>query len=176
MDTAKRTLKALKKWGIEARPLRGQKGNSWIRRWKRTFLVPVSRKIAKESLYGQFFHTFSFKLTPAVEGDAARQKYRNATDKDIVVFFWEGFPSFQVIECHVKKPMSVRRLEFLRDLQQSFADIHVTGSGLDWTFCVTHEPDCGPYFSKPPKNWRARLTERSIRKKLGPKMLGYLNE
>lgn len=174
MNLSHKTLRILNKWGVKTRLLKPREKQLWIRKWKRAFLVPIPKRISNKSIYGQFFHTFSYGLTPCLENKPALKAYSKQKLNIWTVLLWDGDPE-RVYICSSKTLPTPKQLEKLRDTQQSFADIHLTSPDLKWTFCITHESECGPYFSQPSEGWRSKLSINAIKRKLGPKTIAYLN-
>jgi hypothetical protein len=174
LNRNQKTLEILKKWGIKARLLNPQEKKLWIRKWKRAFLVSVPRKIIKESIYGQYFHTFSYGLTPCFEKSSALKAYSKQKITNWTILLWDGHPE-RVLTCGENRLPTIKQLGKLCDVQESFADIYLTAPDFQWTFCLTHEPECGPYFSQHTKGWRSKLSINVIKRKIGPRMIAYLN-
>lgn len=174
MNSSQKTLRILNKWGVKTRLLNHREKQLWIRKWKRAFLVPIPKRISSKSIYGQFFHTFSYGLTPCLENRLALKTYSKQKQNTWTILLWDGDPE-RVIVCSSKALPTSKQLEKLRDIQESCADIHLTSTDLKWTFCITHESECGPYFSQPFEGWRSKLNIDAIKRKLGPKTIDYLN-
>jgi hypothetical protein len=175
LNSTQKTLEILNKLSVKVRLLDNREKRPWLRKWKRAFLVPVPKKLCRKSIYdGEYFATFYYALTPCLKKKGAVKVYSKQREKDWIIHIWDGYPE-RVIACQGKILPTLKQLEKIRDLQHAFADIYITPTDLRWTFCITHEPECGPYYSQPPKGWRSKLNINTIKRKIGSRMIAYLN-
>jgi len=90
---------------------------------------------------GYLWHMFSFSHAHAMEGrDASSEFDATKKCKSILLCSWEdkGY-----VLSHTYK-LKAETLDL-------FTDVIVTAANFAWTYCKTHESDCGPYFYRPKK-------------------------
>jgi hypothetical protein len=175
LNDTQKTLEILNNLNIKVLLLNARKKRLWLRKWKRVFLVPISRKICRKSIYdGEYFATFYYALTPCSKKKGAIKIYSKQREKDWIIHIWDGYPE-RVMACQGKTLPTSKQLEKIRDLQHSLADIYISPTDLRWTFCITHEPECGPYFSQLPKGRRSKLNIKEIKRRIGSRMIAYFN-
>lgn len=90
---------------------------------------------------GYLWHLFSYSHAHAIEGkDASAEFDATKKCKSILLCNWDE--SGYVLS-HTYK-LKAETLE-------KFTDVIVTSANFGWTYCKTHEADCGPYFYRPKK-------------------------
>ena len=90
---------------------------------------------------GYLWHLFSFSHAHATEGREASDEF-DATKKckSILLCNWEQ-----------KGYVLMHTYKLKSDTLKKFTDVSVTSANFAWTYCKTHEIDCGPYFYRPKK-------------------------
>jgi hypothetical protein len=113
----------------------------WVKRMTPGF---ADEKNVREHCLGEgcyLWHLFSFSHAHAIEGKEAFAEF-DATKKckSILLCNWDekGY-----VLSHTYK-LKAETLE-------KFTDVIVTSANFAWTYCKTHEYDCGPYFYRPKK-------------------------
>jgi hypothetical protein len=87
------------------------------------------------------WHLFSFSHAHAVEGSEASAEF-DATKKCKSILLCSYEEKGYVLS-HTYK-LKAETLEL-------FTDVIITSANFAWTYCKTHEMDCGPYFYRPKK-------------------------
>ena len=109
------------------------------------YVEPASLSMARDVCYtseqngrGYLWHIFSYGLTPSMEGDVAREQYKQLCATDYYVYFEEFGQCYRVWG---------DRLPDL-DAIEELPDTYVVSGSLDWIYAHTHEDGgMGPYLS-----------------------------
>ena len=115
--------------------------NEWVKRMMPSF---ADEKRVRAHCLGEgcyLWHLFSYEHVKAVEGDEALQTF-DATKKckSILLCNWEN-KGYVLLHTYKLKAQTLEK----------FADVIVTSANFAWTYCKTHEENCGPYFYRPIK-------------------------
>lgn len=86
---------------------------------------------------GYLWHVFSWGKRKCFSGDKAVEVFNNRKKKHCYVFFQRSNEALLLDDANDLN---------LRDLAEE-SDIYVVDKDFKWTFVVTHEESCGPYFS-----------------------------
>lgn len=107
--------------------------------WERVFAGGLDADEKENIHFEQFsWHIFSFKRTPCLSGKQAVEAFQQEEKKACYIFYQQyDFASFIADAAHLTA-------EDLEDEQ----DIYIVDMDFKWTYVVTHESQCGPYFVK----------------------------
>ena len=123
--------------------------NAFKRQWLRCFAknVPQAQLARYVDGYGHgdcLWHVFSWELLPKsayLTGDAARKAYDGAKKTNVLI--WEPYEGTGV-SAHCPEEY---RTSAGPDGRTEIVIMEKNGA---WTYIKTHEPDCGPFFFRPP--------------------------
>lgn len=113
----------------------------WVKRMTPSFAD--ERKARMHCLADGCFlwHLFSYSHAHAIDGEAASAEF-DATKKckSIMLCNWDE-----------KGYVLLHTYKLKAETLEKFTDVIVTSANFAWTYCKTHESDCGPYFYRPKK-------------------------
>ncbi len=116
---------------------------AWDNRFGR--LVTRAQKNRVYNYSDQFrWHLFSFELLPALAGNDARRAFFSVPKNTLWVFFQEGDQAYRLENARRLKASDLDALHALASLDE--ADVYIFDPQNDWTYVLTHESNCGPYF------------------------------
>ena len=98
----------------------------------------LGKHVLSEGNY--LWHIFSWKLTPCLEGDAARKALAALPAGKVYLFYegkWNDLPYVKPVE-----------LPLPGDFFDSLHDVYLVDKDFTWTYVHTHEAACGPYFCR----------------------------
>jgi hypothetical protein len=112
--------------------------------WDELFASMVSeqsKKLVKQYNDQYKWHLFSFDLLDALKLDDARRAFDTIGKDTVYLFFQYAEESFFIKNASLLK---ANDLDF--DSVMDKADIYVFDPVEKWTYVLTHEKSCGPYF------------------------------
>ncbi len=109
-------------------------------RWREVYAAELQSRTGAWVHRGYDWHVFSYCFCECVSGPKAKRELevRLPTTAGTLVFSDAG---------NRKQWGAVGQLTSYSALD-SLVDVIVAAEDLSWTFAVTHERDCGPYFSR----------------------------
>jgi hypothetical protein len=131
--------------GLEFRKMGKREYERYRAEWlKRMIPGFADEKKAREHCLGEgcyLWHLFSFSYAHAVEGKAASDEFDSTKKcKSILLCNWDE-----------KGYVLSHTYKLKAEILEKFTDVIVTSANFAWTYCKTHESDCGPYFYRPKK-------------------------
>ncbi len=116
---------------------------AWDNRFGR--LVTRAQKNRVYNYSEQFrWHLFSFGLLPALAGNDARRAFFSIPKNTLWVFFQISDQAIKLENARRLKASDLDALHALAGLEE--ADVYIFDPQNDWTYVLTHESTCGPYF------------------------------
>lgn len=109
------------------------------KKWKAAFLKGVDT--AGIFIDDFLWHVFSYERLPAAVGAKACERVDRACDQTLYIFF-NDCSSDGTDVCYRLDDASA----FTHKMIQCYEDIYVVNRDFTWTYVLTHEPICGPYF------------------------------
>ena len=132
MDIEKGKVKELIGWGPYLRQT-----------WERFFCSHLSEKEKKDIyLDGFLWHVFSWEKADCLKGKDAIGAFRQVSKEKFTVFYQFINEAYLVEKAWDLRPED---LPYEQD-HMDYGDLYVMDWSGRWTFVLTHEPDCGPYF------------------------------
>ena len=131
--------------GIEFRKMRRHEYERYRAEWfKRMTPGYADEKRARIHCLGEgcyLWHLFSYGHAHAIEGEDASAEFNETKKcKSILLCNWDE-----------KGYVLSHTYKLNADTLEKFTDVIVTSANFAWTYCKTHESDCGPYFYRPKK-------------------------
>lgn len=114
------------------------------KRWENAFAHHLLQE-EKERIFligdhyfsGYLWHLFSYKMIPHLSQIKAEEAF-NSLKKTECYIFYEHFPEV----FYVEDANSLKAEDLLEE-----EDIYIVDKNFTWTYVVTHEESCGPYFT-----------------------------
>ena len=113
----------------------------WLKRMTPGF---ADEKNVREHCLGEgcfLWHLFSFSYAHAVDGEEASAEF-DVTKK---------CKSILICSCEETGYVLSHTYKLKAETLKKLRDVIVTSANFAWTYCKTHESDCGPYFYRPKK-------------------------
>ena len=124
-----------------------------VRRWLQSFATDVPKEIMKEHVTksGNFlWHIFGWGLTSYLQGDEARKTLDALSSKEKCFLFHNGYSlsgKNNIEDISSCPKLSSVQMDELQEKQNfSKKDMYLVEQNFNWTYVITHESDCGPYF------------------------------
>ena len=120
------------------------KAGDFKKKWEETFLNNISKSQKKKIKIDSFlWHIFSYEKLPCLKGEEAIEAFDKQTKKECYIFEQYEDNAFKVMNTHKLKAKDITT-----ELGEYLSDIYIVSSCFTWTYIVTHEKECGPYFYK----------------------------
>lgn len=121
------------------------RGIYFRKRWEEAFVSHLKQS-EKEKIYlygdryscGYLWHVFSYERRPYLLQTAASDAF-DAVKKSKCYIFYQHSADVLIVE----HAASLKAAHFANE-----EDVYVVDENFTWTYVVTHESYCGPYFSK----------------------------
>ncbi|CAM4512685.1 hypothetical protein FHS16_003388 [Paenibacillus endophyticus] len=105
--------------------------------WERVFAAGLSDDEKDQIAMDQFlWHAFSFKKTSCLKEDEAIKAFHDASKQGCYVFYQD----------HDLALFAAEAGRLTANLLEGEQDIYIVDQNFEWTFVMTHESYCGPYF------------------------------
>ncbi len=117
------------------------------RLWDELFLSAVTKEAkARSKMYNEQFrwHIFSFELLEAMSKNEADKTFEAMRKNLLFVFFQYGENAYQIENADFLSAEDLRLWKEYSTLEES--DIYIFDPAAQWTYVLTHEEACGPYF------------------------------
>ncbi|MEK5079982.1 DUF4275 family protein [Solibacillus sp. FSL W7-1436] len=119
-------------------------GRYFKKRWENAFAHHLYQE-EKERIFligdryfsGYLWHLFSYKMIPHLSQNKAEEAF-NSIKKTECYIFYEHLPEVFYVE-HAD---SLKVEDLLEE-----EDLYIVDKNFTWTYVVTHEESCGPYFT-----------------------------
>ncbi len=112
--------------------------NEFENKWIKAFASNVSKEDLDLRVYDEgnyLWHIFSWELVKCKEGDEARKAFDELVNKKaLIIQMWYDEET---------KPLSPDSKSSDFDNMQ---EVFIVDNEFEWTYVVTHEINCGPYF------------------------------
>ncbi|QDZ80107.1 DUF4275 family protein [Priestia megaterium] len=132
---------ALKKKGMFVKKLPNQ-GELFRKQWEHEFASALSASQKKKIYMDEFlWHAFSYEKLPCLQGEQAIQTFEHQVKNDCYLLFEHDERVLQLSKC---KNLSTTDLS--GDTNMYLEDLYVVDKDFTWTYVITHESSCGPYF------------------------------
>ena len=115
--------------------------DEWLKRMTPGF---ADEKNVREHCLGEgcfLWHLFSYSYAHALEGAEASAEF------DIT----KKCKSILICSCEETGYVLSHTYKLKAETLEKLRDVIVTSANFAWTYCKTHESDCGPYFYRPKK-------------------------
>jgi len=124
-----------------------------VKKWIQAFATDVPKKIMKNHVTksGNFlWHIFGWGEVSCFQGDKAREILDSLSSEEKCILFHNGFSingknKIENISLCAKLS-SLQMAELQRKQDFSKQDVYLVEQDFQWTYVITHESDCGPYF------------------------------
>lgn len=111
--------------------------------WEVAFTKDLSRARKNKIHFNKiFWHAFSYEEIACLENQKAKTAFNNQKKKECYIFY-QTEKNALVIE-NAKDISS----EDVINKIKGYVDVYVVDKSFTWTYIVTHEDSCGPYFYK----------------------------
>ncbi|CAH0344256.1 hypothetical protein BCI9360_00499 [Bacillus sp. CECT 9360] len=122
-------------------------GEDLRKQWKQCFTKSISKSVKKNIYFDQFlWHIFSYEIIQCLENEEAIEAFNKEHKKDCYVFYQNIDDVLMLNNAKEIKPH-----DFISEPQAFYSDIYIVNKDFTWTYVLTHEKYCGPYFYKPTK-------------------------
>ena len=127
-----------------------------VKKWIRAFAADVPNEIIKNNVTAScnfLWHVFGWGKESYLQGDDARKALDALPPKQKCILFFNGYSvrGKNIIEdvSLIANKLSSLQIDELQEKQDfSKQDIYLVEQNFKWTYVITHESDCGPYFCK----------------------------
>ena len=110
--------------------------------WDMAFGEAVPEDAREAVFYDEFrWHLFSYETLEAKRGDAARAAM-DAKSSQRLHLFWQNNEDAWAM----RNAFDLTAADVDRIAEASEPDLYIFDDEGCWTYVLTHEPDCGPYF------------------------------
>jgi len=132
---------ALKKKGMFVKKLSNQ-GELFRKRWENEFASALSASQKKKIYMDQFlWHAFSYEKLPCLQGEQAIQAFEQQIMNDCYLLFEDDERVLQLSKCE-----HLTSADLSENTNMYLEDLSVVDKNFTWTYVITHESLCGPYF------------------------------
>jgi hypothetical protein len=132
---------ALKKKGMFVKKLSNQ-GELFRKRWENEFASALSTSQKKKIYMDQFlWHAFSYEKLPCLQGEQAIQAFEQQIKNDCYLLFEHDERVLQLSKCK-----HLTSADLSKNTNMYLEDLYVIDKNFTWTYVITHESSCGPYF------------------------------
>lgn len=109
------------------------------KKWEELFLENLTEEEKRNIYINDFlWHACSYNKINNISGKRAIQLFNKQSKKDIIIFYQENNNAFY---CEDAKNLNYS------DIKNEM-DIYISDINFNWSFIITHEKMCGPYFLK----------------------------
>ncbi|QUH26500.1 DUF4275 family protein [Serpentinicella alkaliphila] len=106
-------------------------------KWESIFAKNLTEEERKEIYFNQFlWHIFSYEKVTFLKTNRAREAFNNVIKDEVIAFYQNNN-----IVHHFKNGAFLKDTDF-----DSEDDLYIVDTNFQWTYVVTHEEQCGPYF------------------------------
>ena len=115
--------------------------------WDSLFSSLVPRAVKNSTLHysdQHKWHVFSFNLLQAQQGAKARKAFDAQKKTALFLFFQYGKKAFHIQNADLLSAEDLDALHAYSSLDH--ADLYLFDPSSKWTYVLTHEASCGPYF------------------------------
>ncbi|MEH7562537.1 DUF4275 family protein [Priestia megaterium] len=131
----------LKKKGMFVKKLANQ-GELFRKRWENEFASALSASQKKQIYMDQFlWHAFSYEKLPCLQGEQAIQAFEQQIKNDCYLLFEHDERVLQLSKCK-----HLTSADLSGNANMYLEDLYVVDEDFTWTYVITHESSCGPYF------------------------------
>ncbi|KGX92310.1 ATP synthase F1 subunit delta [Pontibacillus halophilus JSM 076056 = DSM 19796] len=124
------------------------RGKELRQRWEEAFAHTLSLSQKRNiKLHQYLWHVFSWRKFPCKEGQQAMTAF-NQVHKNACYLFYQGDEDTLLI----RNATNLKAADVINNVDGYMDDVYVVDVDFKWTYVVTHEPDCGPYFFQ--SNWK----------------------
>ncbi len=110
-----------------------------IQKWDYSFAKNISESVKRDIYYDQFkWHIFSYEKQECLKEEEARNAF-NAVAKEELYIMYQGNPIVSLYS----NASELKAEDF-----DSKQDIYIFDKNFSWTYVLTHESMCGPYYYK----------------------------
>lgn len=132
------------RFGGQIEVLSSQEKAHWQNRWREAFGGPYQAKFGQGDLQQYDWHLFSFKVHPAIGGDAARKKLSQRAAGASLLMIPSDLDRFDQMPA-----FALSGTKRAPDLSSLYIDYMVFPKTLEWSYACTHEDGwIGPYFAE----------------------------
>jgi len=110
---------------------------------KSNWLTNFAANIKTDDIYiDQFmWHIFSYERLSCIEGDGATTRFLSRHKAQCYIFFQNYNDAY-----YLENATALTPNDFADGLDFRSSDLYVVGKRFNWTYVVTHERCCGPYY------------------------------
>ncbi|MED4794742.1 DUF4275 family protein [Priestia megaterium] len=131
----------LKKKGMFVKKLANQ-GELFRKRWENEFASALSASQKKQIYMDQFlWHAFSYEKLPCLQGEQAIQAFEQQIKNYCYLLFEHDERVLQLSKCK-----HLTSADLSGNANMYLEDLYVVDEDFTWTYVITHESSCGPYF------------------------------
>ncbi|AWD67618.1 DUF4275 family protein [Priestia aryabhattai] len=132
---------ALKKKGMFVKKLPNQ-GELFRKQWEHEFADALSASQKKKIYMDEFlWHAFSYEKLPCLQGEQAVQAFEQQAKYDCYLFFEHEEEVLKLSKCR-----QLTNADLSGNTNMYLEDLYVVDKDFTWTYVITHESSCGPYF------------------------------
>ena len=128
-------------------------GEDIVKKWLQAFAADVPKEIIKNHVTAScnfLWHIFGWGKPSFLQGDEARKALDSLSPKQKCILFHNGFSvsgKNKIEDISLCAKLSSLQMDELQKKQVfSKEDIYLVEQDFQWTYVITHESDCGPYF------------------------------
>ena len=134
-------INLLKSKGILVSKLIGKR-EELRKQWEEAFAKHLSKSQKRKIyLHQHLWHIFSYNKLSCLEEQKARDAF-NREEKNGCYIFYRDTQNVLLLG----NARSLRAEDLIKDVDDFLEDVYVVDTDFTWTYVLTHEEYCGPYF------------------------------
>ncbi|OLS33369.1 DUF4275 family protein [Bacillus sp. MRMR6] len=134
-------IKLLKSKGILVSKLVGKR-DELQKQWEEAFAKNLSKSQKRKIyLHQHLWHVFSYKKLSCLEEQKARDAFNKVKKSGCYIFYNDNQNVLLL-----GNDKSLRAEDLIKDVDDFLEDVYVVDTDFSWTYVLTHEEYCGPYF------------------------------
>lgn len=134
-------INLLKSKGILVSKLIGKR-DELRKQWEEAFAKHLSKSQKRKIyLHQHLWHIFSYNKLSCLDEQKARDAFNKVKKNGCYIFYYDNQNVLLLGNAR-----SLRAEDLIKDVDDFLEDVYVVDTDFTWTYVLTHEEYCGPYF------------------------------
>ncbi|TWT09227.1 DUF4275 family protein [Planomicrobium sp. CPCC 101079] len=117
------------------------KDNELEQRWEDAFAKGISKSQKRKMAFNQcMWNVFSWGKIECLKEQRAKEAFDLQKKAGCFLVCTSSYDAIRILKANRLKA---------KDITHIGSDLYIVDEHFDWTYVLTHEEDCGPYFYKP---------------------------
>jgi len=118
-------------------------GSETVAELKSNWLTSFAAGIKTDDIYIDAFmwHIFSFERCPCIDGEEATNSFLSQNKSQCYIFFQHHDYAY-----YLENAATLTQNDLIDGIDFRSSDLYVVSKRFNWTYVVTHESQCGPYY------------------------------